>query len=250
MAPRRLNGARAIVTGSSRGIGKCIAIAFAQEGARVVVNCDKSEQEGSEVVDLVKSMGGEASLCLADVRSYPDCVRLAEHSLREFGGIDVLVNNAGITKDSLLHKLELEDWDDVLAVNLTGVLNCTRAVVGTLKQQKSGRIINISSVVGQIGNIGQTSYSASKAGVIGLTKTLARELARDGILVNAIAPGFCDTEMVRRVPEEVLQKIVKQIPLGRLGDPEEIARTAVFLASAEASYITGQIIGVNGGFNI
>lgn len=250
MAPGRLSGSRTIVTGSSRGKGRSIALAFADEGARVGVNCDKSEREGTAVVDLIRSRGGEASLCLADVRSYDDCVRLAGHAMDKLGGIDVLVNNAGITKDSLLHKLDQENWQDVIAVNLTGMLNCTRAVVGTLKQQKSGRIINISSVVGQMGNIGQTSYSASKAGVIGLTKTLARELARDGILVNAIAPGFCDTDMVRRIPEEVMQKIVKQIPLGRLGAPEEIARVAVFLASPEASYITGQVIGVNGGFSI
>lgn len=246
----RLSGVRAIVTGSSRGIGRSIALAFAGEGAKVVINCDKSELEGSAVVDLIRSKGSECSLCVADVRSYQDCVRLAEYTITQFGGIDVLVNNAGIAKDSFLHKLDFEDWHDVIAVNLSGVLNCTRAVVDTLKHQKSGRIINISSVVGQIGNIGQTSYSASKAGVIGLTKTLARELARDGILVNAIAPGFCDTEMVKRIPEEVLQKIVMQIPLGRLGAPDEIANVAVFLASSEASYITGQVIGVNGGLYI
>lgn len=250
MANGRLMGLRAIVTGSSRGIGRSIALEFAEEGARVVVNCDKSRDEAAQVVDMIRSRGGEASLCLADVRSYPDCVKLAGHALKEFGGIDVLVNNAGIVKDSLVHKLSMDDWQEVIAVNLTGVVNCTKAVVDTLKQQRSGRIINISSVVGQIGNIGQASYSASKAGVIGLTKTLARELARDGILVNAIAPGFCDTEMVKRIPDEVRQKILTQIPLRRLGTPEEIARTAVFLASQDASYITGQIVGVNGGLNI
>jgi len=246
----RLNGVRAIVTGSSRGIGRAIALAFAEEGADVIVNCDKSPHEGEEVVKSIKALGRKSSLCVADVRSYQDCLRLVEHAVKELGGIDVLVNNAGITKDALISKVSNDDWDDVISVNLTGVVNCTRAVVETLRKQHSGRIINISSVVGEMGNIGQTSYAASKAGVIGVTKTLARELARDGVLVNAIAPGFTDTEMVRRIPDEVKEKLLKQIPLRRFGDPREIARAAVFLASPDSTYVTGQILGVNGGLYI
>jgi len=243
-------GARAIVTGSSRGIGRSIALRFADEGADVIVNCDKSEGEAEEVVELVRKMGRRSYLVLADVRRYDDCVRLVDYAVKQLGGVDVLVNNAGITKDALLANVSPDDWNDVISVNLTGTMNCCRAVVEQMRKQHGGRIINISSVVGEMGNIGQTTYSASKAGVIGITKTLARELARDGILVNAIAPGFTDTAMVRRIPDEVKEKILKQIPLRRFGDPVEIANAAVFLASKEASYITGQVIGVNGGLYI
>ena len=250
MTSARLTGVRAIVTGSSRGIGRSIALSFAEEGADIIVNCDQSPHEGEEVVKAIKTIGRKSSLCVADVRKYPDCVRLVEQAQKDLGGVDVLVNNAGITKDALISNIKLEDWTDVISVNLTGVVNCTKAVVEILRGQHSGRIINISSVVGEMGNIGQTSYAASKAGVIGITKTLARELARDGILVNAIAPGFTDTDMVRRIPDEVKEKLLKQIPLRRFGDPHEIARTAVFLASKDASYITGQVIGVNGGYYI
>ena len=250
MASGRLTGVKAVVTGSSRGIGRSIALAFAEEGADVIVNCDQSPHEGEEVAKAIRSMGRKSSLCIADVREYSDCVRLVEQAVRDIGGVDVLVNNAGITKDALIANVKPEDWTDVISVNLTGVLNCTKAVVEILRKQHSGRIINISSVVGEMGNIGQTSYAASKAGVIGITKTLARELARDGILVNAIAPGFTDTNMVRRIPDEVKEKILKQIPLRRFGDPREIAMTAVFLASSDATYVTGQVIGVNGGYYI
>jgi len=243
-------GARAIVTGSSRGIGRSIALRFADEGADVIVNCDKSEGEAEEVVELVRKMGRRSYVVLADVRRYDDCVRLVDYAVKQLGGVDVLVNNAGITKDALLANVSPDDWNDVISVNLTGTMNCCRAVVEHMRKQHGGRIINISSVVGEMGNIGQTTYSASKAGVIGVTKTLARELARDGILVNAIAPGFTDTAMVRRIPDEVKEKILKQIPLRRFGDPVEIANAAVFLASKEASYITGQVIGVNGGLYI
>lgn len=250
MTQGRLAGARAIVTGSSRGIGRSIAIRFAEEGADVIVNCDRSEREAGKVVEFVRKMGRKSSLVLADVRRYDDCIRLVDHAVKQLGGVDVLVNNAGITKDALLANVSLDDWNDVISVNLTGTANCCRAVVEQMRKQQGGRIINISSVVGEMGNIGQTAYSASKAGVIGITKTLARELARDGILVNAIAPGFTDTAMVRRIPDEVKEKILKQIPLRRFGDPVEIANAAVFLASKETSYITGQVIGINGGLYI
>lgn len=247
MSQGRLAGNRAIVTGSSRGIGRSIALRFAEEGADVVVNCDQSEGEAEEVVKLIRKMGRKSILVLADVRKADDCTRLVDIAVKELGGIDVLVNNAGITKDALLANVSSDDWNDVISVNLTGTMNCCKAAVEHMRKQRGGRIINISSVIGEMGNIGQTTYSASKAGVIGITKTLARELARDGILVNAIAPGFTDTAMVRRIPDEIKDKILKQIPLRRFGDPVEIANVAVFLASKEASYITGQVIGVNGG---
>jgi len=247
MTDQRLAGVRAIVTGSSRGIGREIALAFAEQGASVIVNCHKSRDEAEGVAKTIAASGGAAWVCMADVRNPTECVRLAEFAKQKMGGIDTLVNNAGITKDALLGNVNSDDWDAVIATNLTGVMNCTKAVVSFMRPNRTGRIINISSVVGEMGNIGQTSYAASKAGVIGLTKTAARELARDGILVNAIAPGFCNTDMIKRIPDDVKEKILKQVPLRRFGEPHEIANVAIFLASKESSYITGQVIGVNGG---
>jgi 3-oxoacyl-[acyl-carrier protein] reductase len=214
------------------------------------VNCNLAEDEALRVVEEIKGLGRKASFCLADVASYNDAERLVNHAVKELGGVDILVNNAGITKDDLLTNLNIEDWGRIISINLTGVLNCTKAVLPVMKKQHSGRIINISSVVGEMGNIGQSSYSASKAGVIGLTKTFARELARDGILVNAIAPGFTKTAMVERIPEEVKEKILKTIPLRRFGEPQEVANVAVFLASSDSSYMIGQVIGVNGGMHM
>jgi len=250
MTNGRLSGLKAIVTGSSRGIGRTIALEFAKQGADVIVNCNLAEDEALQVVKEIKGMGRKSSFCLADVTSYKDAERLVDHAVKELGGVDILVNNAGITKDDLLINLNIEDWTRIIATNLTGVLNCTKAVLPVMKKQHSGRIINISSVVGEMGNIGQSSYSASKAGVIGLTKTFAREFAKDGILVNAIAPGFCRTTMVERIPEEVKEKVLKTIPLRRFGEPLEVAKVAVFLASDDSSYMTGQIIGVNGGMHL
>jgi 3-oxoacyl-[acyl-carrier protein] reductase len=247
MTSGRLSGLRAIVTGSSRGIGRTIALEFAKQGADVIVNCNLAEDEALLVVKEIKGKDRKSSFCLADVSSYKDAERLVAHAVKELGGVDILVNNAGITKDDLLVNLNIEDWTRIIATNLTGVLNCTKAVLPVMKKQHSGRIINIASVVGEMGNIGQSSYAASKAGVIGLTKTFARELARDGILVNAIAPGFCRTTMVERIPDEVKEKILKTVPMRRFGEAEEVAKVAVFLASPDSSYITGQIIGVNGG---
>ena len=223
---------------------------FAKQGADVIVNCNLAEDEALRVVEEIKGMGRKASFCLADVASYKDAERLVDHAVKELGGVDILVNNAGITKDDLLANLNIEDWARVINTNLTGVLNCTKAVLPVMKKQHGGRIINIASVVGEMGNIGQSSYAASKAGVIGLTKTFARELARDGILVNAIAPGFCRTTMVERIPEEVKEKILKTIPMRRFGEPQEVANVAVFLASGDSSYIIGQVIGVNGGMHM
>jgi 3-oxoacyl-[acyl-carrier protein] reductase len=250
MTSDRLSGLKAIVTGSSRGIGRTIALEFAKQGADVIVNCNLAEVEALHVVEEIKDMGRKGSFCLADVASYGDAERLIAHAVKEIGGVDILVNNAGITKDDLLANLSIEDWAKIISINLTGVLNCTKAVLPVMKKQHSGKIINISSVVGEMGNIGQTSYSASKAGVIGLTKTFARELARDGILVNAIAPGFTKTAMVERIPDEVKEKILKTIPLRRFGEPQEVANVAVFLASGDSSYILGQVIGVNGGMHM
>jgi len=241
---------RAIVTGSSRGIGRTIALEFARQGADVVVNCNIAEDEALQVVKEIAALGRKASFCMADVGSYQDAERLVAHAVKELGGVDILVNNAGITKDALLTNLDIEDWTRTISTNLTGVLNCTKAVLPVMKKQHAGRIINIASVVGEMGNIGQSSYSASKAGVIGLTKTFARELARDGIQVNAIAPGFCKTAMVERIPEEVKEKILKTIPLRRFGEPQEVASVAVFLASGDSSYMIGQVIGVNGGMHM
>jgi 3-oxoacyl-[acyl-carrier protein] reductase len=250
MSDERLAGIKAIVTGSSRGIGKSIAIAFANHGADVIVNCDESKDQAEEVAGIIKSKGRSCWVCMADVRLPGDCRRLAEFANSKMGRIDVVVNNAGITRDALMQNVQDDDWAGVISTNLTGVMNVTKAVLPMMRAQKSGRVINITSVVGVMGNIGQTSYAASKAGVIGLTKTAARELARDGILVNAIAPGFTNTEMVARIPDDVKEKILKTIPLKRFGEPDEIAKVAVFLASKESSYITGQIVGVNGGLYI
>jgi len=250
MSDERLAGIKAVVTGSSRGIGKSIAIAFADHGADVIVNCDESKDQAEEVAGIIKSKGRSSWVCMADVRLPGDCRRLAEFANSKMGRIDVVVNNAGITRDALMQNVQDDDWAGVISTNLTGVMNVTKAVLPMMRAQKSGRVINITSVVGVMGNIGQTSYAASKAGVIGLTKTAARELARDGILVNAIAPGFTNTEMVARIPDDVKEKILKTIPLRRFGEPDEIAKVAVFLASKESSYITGQIVGVNGGLYI
>lgn len=246
----KLEDVRVVVTGSSRGIGRAIATEFAKNGADVVVNCHESPDEAKSVVKTIESLGRRGILCVADVRSPIDCARLMAETKEALGGLDVLVNNAGITRDALILGVRDEDWNDVISTNLTGVMNCTRAAVPLMREHRKGRIVNISSVVGLTGNIGQTSYSASKAGVIGLTKTMARELAKDGILVNAIAPGFTNTEMVRRIPEEIRNRILQQVPLKRLGEPEEIAATAVFLSSKDSTYITGQVIEVNGGYRI
>jgi len=250
MTNGRLSGTRAIVTGSSRGIGRTIALEFARQGADIIVNCNLAEAEAMQVVKEIEGLGRKAYFCLADVGSYQDAERLVNHAVKEIGGVDILVNNAGITKDDLLSNIKLEDWTRIMNTNLTGVINCTKAVLPVMRNQHKGRIINISSIVGEMGNIGQSSYSASKAGVIGLTKTFAKELARDGILVNAIAPGFCKTVMVERIPDEVKEKILKTIPLRRFGEAQEIAKVAVFLASDDSSYITGQIVGVNGGMHM
>lgn len=237
----------AIVTGSSRGIGRASALALAKEGMDVVVNYLDLEKEAEKTVGLIRKMGCQSLKVQADVGKLEDVLKMVELAIKTFGRIDVLVNNAGIVRDKTLLKMKPIEWDTVLATNLTGVFNCTKAVLETMLKQKSGRIINISSVIGQMGNFGQTNYAASKAGIIGFTKSLARELARNGITVNAIAAGFTETSLVKNIPEKVKTQLLEQIPMQRFAKPEEIAAVVVFLASDASSFITGQVVNVNGG---
>jgi len=238
------------VTGSSRGIGSAIASLFAKEGASVIVNCHTDAKEGEEVVKSIRDAGGRAETCIADVRKPADVNRLIDSAIGLTGKVDILVNNAGIVHDSMLDNMNIDHWQEVLDTNLTGSFNCSKAVVASMKAQGHGRIINISSVVAEMGNIGQANYAASKGGVIGLTRALALELARHGILVNAIAPGFCSTRMVAAIPENVREKLLARIPLRRFGSPMEIAYAALFLASDECGYVTGHVLSVNGGLHL
>jgi len=246
----RLQNKSVVVTGSSRGIGSAIASVFAGEGASVVLNCHQDVEEGRETLNRILREGGKAVLCVADIRNPDDASRLINSAVESFGKIDVLVNNAGIVRDSLLDKMTVEQWHEVLETNLTGAFLCSKAASGLMKAQGHGRIINISSVVAETGNVGQANYAASKGGVLSLTKALSVELARYGILVNAIAPGFCKTRMVQSMPDKVREKILAKIPLGRFGEPNEIAYAALFLASDECAYITGQTLSVNGGLRL
>ncbi|MEM0313026.1 MAG: 3-oxoacyl-[acyl-carrier-protein] reductase [Candidatus Bathyarchaeia archaeon] len=240
----RLNGRVAVVTGAARGIGRAIALAFAREGTKVVVN---DVADGSAVVEEIKALGGESIFVKADVTKFQGVKAIFDRALETFERVDILVNNAGIVRDALIHKMSLEDWDAVIDVNLKGAFLCSKMAAECMMKQNYGRIINISSVVAQMGNIGQVNYAASKAGLIGLTKALALELAKYGITVNAVSPGFTRTEMTLKVPEKILQRFIERIPLRRMAEPEEIANLVVFLASDHAGYITGQVIAINGG---
>jgi 3-oxoacyl-[acyl-carrier protein] reductase len=242
-----LEGRVAVVTGGSRGIGKAIAIELAKRGASVVVNYHNSAKAADEVVSIIRGDGGKAQAHKADVSDYDQAQNLIKTTIEKFDKIDILVNNAGITRDTLIMMMSEEDWDAVQDTNLKGTFNCSKAAVRQMMRNRYGRIINITSVSGQIGNAGQTNYSASKAGQIGFTKALAREVSARKITVNAVAAGYVETDIWKGVPEDAKESFLKLIPLGRKGEPEEIAYATAFLASDEAAYITGQILAVDGG---
>ena len=243
----KLEGRTALVTGASRGIGRAIAIALAEEGADVAVNYVSSEHAAKEVAERIRALGRRALLAQADVADYPDTFRMAQEVLGEFGHLDVLVNNAGINSDKTFVKMDHASWRKVLAINLDGVFNCTKVFIDQMLKQTYGRVVNITSVIGQIGNFGQANYAASKAGVAAFTKSLAKELAGKGVTVNALAPGFIETEMIQGIPERVRNKLLEQIPLRRFGAAAEVARAVVYLVSADGDYITGAELSINGG---
>lgn len=245
-----LEGRVAIVTGSSRGIGRTIAKELAVRGAAVVTNYHKSASAADEVVAEIQSAGGQAQAFQADVSNFKEAQSLIKYAIDTFKGLDILVNNAGITRDNVIMMMTEEDWDLVQATNLKSAFNCSKPAVRYMMRKRYGRIINITSVAGQMGNPGQTNYSASKAGQIGFTKALAREVGPRNITVNAIAAGYVETEIWAGVPEEAKEAILSMIPLGRKGETQEIADAVAFLASDQASYITGQVIGIDGGMTM
>lgn len=244
---KMLTGKIAVVTGASRGIGKEIAVTLALKGATVVVNYNGSAAKAEEVVKEIEAADGKAEAVQCNVSDYGKAEELLNYVVKQYGRVDILVNNAGITRDNLLMKMSEEDFDAVLNTNLKGAFNCVRHVARQMLKQKAGRIINISSVSGVLGNAGQANYCASKAGLIGLTKSVARELASRGITVNAVAPGFIDTEMTQVLPDAIKAAAVEQIPMKHFGETKDIANTVAFLASEDARYITGQVISVDGG---
>ena len=237
----------ALITGATRGIGKEIALELAQNGFDIAVNCRNKQEALDEIRMEIEKHNVRCEFVEADVSNYEQCESMAKETIAKLGKIDVLVNNAGITKDGLIMRMKKDDFEKVIDVNLTGTFNVTRNVIPYMIKQKSGRIINLSSVVGVAGNAGQTNYSASKAGIIGFTKSLAKEVASRNILVNAVAPGFIDTDMTKVLSDSVKEGINSQIPLKRMGSPKEVAKVVKFLSSDDSSYITGQVINVDGG---
>lgn len=237
----------AIVTGASRGIGRAVALEFAKAGAKIVINYAGNAAAAESVRDTIVKSGGKAIVVQADVSDANSVDNLAKLAIETFGRIDILVNNAGITRDSLLMRMKETDWDDVMNINLKGIFNCTKAISKIMMKQRSGRIVNMTSVVGLMGNAGQSNYAAAKAGVIGFTKSMAKELAPRGITVNAIAPGFISTDMTAVLSDAVKTDLAQKIPLGRLGEPEDVAKAVLFLVSGSAKYITGQTLNVDGG---
>ena len=250
MSKYNLNDKVALVTGASRGIGRQIALTLAENGAMVIVNYCGSKEKADEVVEQIKANGGNAVAKQCNVSDYAETENMIKAILEEYGKVDILVNNAGITRDNLMIKMCEEDFDSVITTNLKGAFNTTKHLYKNFIKLRAGKIINISSVSGVIGNAGQANYSASKAGVIGLTKSLARELASRNICVNAIAPGFVETDMTGKLSEAALEGAKKLIPLQKFGSPEDIANMAAFLASDDANYITGQVLCVDGGMSI
>ena len=241
-----LKGKVALVTGGAQGIGRAVALLLAQNGADVAVS-DINLERAEETAKEIEALGRRAMAIRADVAKSADVEQMVEVILGRFGQIDILINNAGIAKDKLILRMTEEDWDTVLNVNLKGTFHCTKAVIRHMSKQRNGKIVNIASVVGEMGNAGQANYSASKAGVIGFTKTIAREFAQRGINVNAIAPGYIETPMTEALPEKAKEELKRMIPMERLGRPEDVAAAVLFLVSEASSYITGQVLNVNGG---
>ena len=241
-----LTGKVALVTGAAQGIGKAVALLLARHGADIAVS-DVNLEKAEETVREIQAIGRRSMAIRSDVSRLDDVERMVQTILEQMGKIDILVNNAGVARDKLILRMTEEDWDMVLDVNLKGTFHCTKAVVRHMSKQRSGKIVNIASVVGEMGNVGQANYSASKAGVIGLTKTIAREFAQRGINVNAIAPGYIETPMTEALPEKAKEELKKMIPMERLGLPEDVAQAVLFLVSEASSYITGQVVNVNGG---
>jgi len=242
----RLKGKKALITGAAQGIGKAIALMMAKEGADIAIS-DINLELATKAADELKSVGARVIAIEGNVASMESAEAMVSKTVEGLGGIDILVNNAGITRDTLILRMKEEDWDAVINVNLKGTFNCTKAAVKLMSKQRSGKIVNIASIVGLMGNAGQANYSASKAGVIGLTKTAAREFASRGLNINAVAPGFIATAMTDAIPEKAKNELTAQIPMGKLGSAEDVAEAVVFLSSPASDYITGQVISVNGG---
>ncbi|MEE8135775.1 MAG: 3-oxoacyl-[acyl-carrier-protein] reductase [Thermodesulfobacteriota bacterium] len=237
----------ALVTGGSRGIGKSIAKRLASEGAIVVINYMQNDSAANETKKEIEDAGGQATISKFDVSDFDTVHQEIDKIIEKFGGLHILINNAGITQDTLLMRMKEDDWDSVISINLKGTFNCTRAVTRNMFKQREGRIINLTSVVGEMGNAGQTNYAASKAGVIGFTKACAREMAPRGITVNAVSPGFIKTDITDQLPEDIKKDYISKIPLNRFGTTEDVAGAVAFLTSDDASYITGEVFRVNGG---